>query len=147
MKQLGAVLLFAALGVGALVAAVGLLDMLDSKRIDPTAARIEGELNEEMRRIQAPPQSALTHSTSSSKPRMAFVVGAYSTTLTYTEVREHYDAQLSSEGWNFMYEQYLGARVKRCYSKRDYKAALSYEKGLLGQTFSFAMSWGMNICY
>jgi len=146
-KPLFAALRFAGLGAAAIGAAVVLTSIVDSKRIDPTAARIEGELNEEIRRIQAPFQSTLHHTYSRSKPGIAYVGAVYDTTLTYEEVRPHYDAQLSSQGWKYMHEEYLGARVKRCYSKGAYKAILTYENGFLGQEFSIAMNWGLEICY
>jgi hypothetical protein len=138
---LGALLL-----VSTLVAATAITTSLDFRLNGETAARIKAELNEELSQIKAPAQSTLHHTTSSSKPRMAFVQEVYDTSLDYSPIRAHYDAELSSHGWKYLHEEHLNTRIKRCYSKGDYRADLSYEKGLLDQTFSIGMSWGMRLC-
>lgn len=96
--------------------------------------------------IEAPPQSAFNHHTGSSKPRLALVQIAYDTTADYLPIRAHYDDELSSHGWKYMHEEHLGRRIKRCYSKGDYEANLTYEEGVFDKTFTISMSWGMGIC-
>jgi hypothetical protein len=138
-KMLGAVLGFS------LFVAMTAINILDFRHNGPIADRIKEELDQEMSLIKAPPQSTLNDHRSSSKPRLAIQM-LYDTTLDYSPIRAHYDAELSSHGWKYMHEEHLGSRIKRCYSKGEYLSVLTYNEALFDQTFSISMSWGMSLC-
>jgi hypothetical protein len=79
---------------------------------------------------------------------MAYVGAVYDTTLTFAEVREHYDVELSSQGWKYLKEGYWGRRITRCYTKGIYGAEVAYEEGLFGgRTFSMEITWGFETCH
>ena len=116
---------------------------------EPKAAQIQQELEHEFEAINPITQSGYYDYLAAHKSRNASVSGAFSTNLTFPEVRNYYDQELARNGWKFDKEERVqdwwrdfgGGSVQYC--KGNYRAFLQYagENADYGWNFSLSLSW------
>lgn len=81
----------------------------------------------------------------------ALLVAAYSSEVSYSDLRKHYDVELKKHGWVYKKEQSettQGQEVsgaKLCYYQKDsYKLTLYYTGNQKNFDYSIALGWGLD---
>jgi len=111
------------------------------------------QLIQEFRAIQPLPGAAVVGMTDSYSPwhsaHQALVSASYTTAAQWPEIREYYDQELKSKGWQFSDDQPyrvwgedLGGRL-RDYCKGELNAELEYAGSQAGRSYSLGLSWGL----
>ena len=120
----------------------------------PTAKAKVPELQAEAEAIPFPPEDVLVNQLAPHKSHHALVDRTYTSRLTYSQLRAHYDAELSRRGWQFTREKPvrdwgrdLGGK-DACYRKGEDVASLFFagERASYGWTYSISFSWGLSQC-
>ena len=124
-------------------------------RNGPRAARIQDELEGEFKAIPAPSPAKSTYYNASRKSSNVLVSSHYESTLSYSEIRSHYDHELAKHGWTLYKEEQLrdwgrdfgGKSIHYC--KGVYRASLEYAEPAAGYgwDFAFAVSWGLDAIF
>jgi hypothetical protein len=73
----------------------------------PKAKQVEVQLEREFNSVAPFPQATATHSEKSYKDAQALILTRYSTSASYSVLRDYYDTELSKHGWRFVSEQPL----------------------------------------
>jgi len=121
----------------------------------PKAVTAQAELENEFRSITPLPGATAIYYHASNKPGIALVSDTYRTNLSYGEVRKHYNAELSKQGWAFYMEEPLTEWGKDLggkeahYCKGRYRAELQWagERANDGFDYAFSMSWGLDAIF
>jgi hypothetical protein len=117
-----------------------------------SAVRAQVDLEKEFHSIDRPPQTVPFDYFASHKMQHALVTEKYKTTLSYLEIRDYYDDQLTKRGWKFVKEEPLydwwrahGGKILY-YRKGNYIAELEFQgnESDAGYTYSVGLSWGLN---
>ena len=137
----------AGLGPAVVLTVIGLI-VYDHVTNAPKARAIQTVLPAELDSIAPLPGAVLRDRAGSYKARRARVDRTYNTTASYTQIRGHYDAELTKHGWSFHREHRtrvwfrdLGG-METQYCKGSYTASLQYAGRSDGWTFSLDPSWG-----
>jgi hypothetical protein len=119
----------------------------------PRAAVKQAELEKEISQVAVPPGAILTASRSSHKDEAALVTRTYKSKLTYQQLRAHYDAALSRNGWQFKSENKIfdwgrdiGWQAAN-YCKGAFEASLGFgidPEHIRSYSFSLALAWKMD---
>jgi len=123
---------------------------------DLQARQKQDEIEREFRLIQPPPSTVAE----SASPQFIHkddrgVVGlSYKTSLSYSEIRRHYDLELAKYGWKFQKEINVIYRgedsggKEAFYSKGEYTATLQFagkrEFSEMGWNYGLDLSWGLH---
>ncbi len=120
----------------------------------PKAKRVEVQLERELNSVAPFPQATATHSEKSYKDAQALILTRYSTSASYSVLRDYYDTELSKHGWRFVSEQPvtnwgqdLGGKTAH-YCKGDWSADVEYVgRDSDGRgAYVLALSWGIDQC-
>ena len=113
------------------------------------------ELEQEFKSIKPPSEAIACQYHVSHKIQQASVGSTYLSKLPYQKIRAHYDAELSSHGWQFQKEREVrdwgrdfGGSIAY-YCKDSYTASLQYagDDAGYGWSFGFDLGWRHgNVC-
>ena len=116
----------------------------------PKAQVVQNRLRQEFGSIMPLPGAAPGERSGSYKPRMASIGQRYTTTLSYAQIRTHYDAELARHGWSphrewgtrDWFRDFGGRQAEYC--KGPYTASLDYagERADYRWVFSLDLTWG-----
>jgi hypothetical protein len=135
-----------------IVLGFGIYDFLKN---GPEAARVQAELENELRMISPPSGATSAGLHRSNKPRQALVSNTYCSSLKYVEIRNYYDKELANHGWTFYREVPLkdwgrdfgGKEAEYC--KGPYRATIEYAGDGVADSwnYAFSLSWGLGAVF
>ena len=115
----------------------------------------EKELEREFSEMKAPLGATSSQHNSIFKTHHGVVGDYYKSSLTYKEIRAHYDEELQKRGWRFKKEVVLKSwgedrgEIQAIYCKGDESADIYFtgqEESTLGYRYAFNLSWGLDQC-
>jgi hypothetical protein len=118
----------------------------------PEAQRQQRLLEEELRKVSAPPQSKPLSYYAKHKGRTALVAQSYRAALDYLEIRSFYDRELGRNGWQFLSERsnrdwgrdFGGMTANYC--KGPFRASVQYagSKAQYDWDYTVDLSWDLD---
>jgi len=153
MKSLVATCLVAGLLIlGTIVLTVLLFGLYPSKPDAANPQAIEAELKVQLNEIKSPEGSHFIAQRKTMKENHGAVSNEYRTDLSFSQLKQFYDAELSRRGWEFKKEteivwdrQNLGGK-HLFYCKGEFTADLEYAGKMeneFGWTYSLSLTWGL----
>ena len=142
---------------GLVVVGAGVLGILISvgypfSRLTANPQAIEAELKAQLHQIRSPEQSHFIAQRRTVKDTHAALSNEYRTALSFDQLKQFYDAELSRQGWQFKKEsQILWDRQDRggkhlYYCKEELMADVEYAGTLeteFGWTYALSLTWGL----
>ena len=141
--------------LGILIAIILLVLILrDRLVLKPQADEHRPDLERAWHSVHHPSSSALIDEHNLGKTGRVLVGGSFKSSMSYLELRAHYDVALAELGWRFRSERGLrdwgrdlgGHEATYCNGSESATLEVTGERAGYGWTYSLDFGWGQHVC-